>query len=360
MNQLSLKQLNYINALRGIAVLCVIVVHVGLHSLSGKYQNIVGQGAKGVQLFYFISAFTLFLSSNKRLSLEKNAKINFFIRRFFRIAPLYYLAIIYYSFIIPFIQHQDVNYKGIALNFLFIHGFFPDIINSIVPGGWSIAIEMTFYLFLPFLTPKINSLAKAILFLFFSFFLKTLFYYVLKGNPFNFETNLWTNYLYWYLPNQLPVFALGIVFYFIALENNVKQALSENSKLILQTLIAILVLLLIDKMILKIKIFNLDFVFTIAFLIVATILKERPFKAIVNSFTELIGKLSFSMYLIHFAVIYWLSKAKIISIDKPSSLSNFIYSYSVVLVFTVLLSSISYRFIESKGQKIGKRVIDAL
>lgn len=32
---------------------------------------------------------------------------------------------------------------------LFVHGFHPQSINSVVPGGWSIAVEMTFYAVFP-------------------------------------------------------------------------------------------------------------------------------------------------------------------------------------------------------------------
>ena len=31
----------------------------------------------------------------------------------------------------------------------FLHGLHPEAINSVIPGGWSIAVEMTFYLFFP-------------------------------------------------------------------------------------------------------------------------------------------------------------------------------------------------------------------
>jgi peptidoglycan/LPS O-acetylase OafA/YrhL len=48
-------------------------------------------GARGVQLFYMVSAFTLLSVSRQPF----NAR-SFFIRRFFRIAPAFYIAMIAY------------------------------------------------------------------------------------------------------------------------------------------------------------------------------------------------------------------------------------------------------------------------
>jgi peptidoglycan/LPS O-acetylase OafA/YrhL len=80
---------------------------------------------------------------------------NFFIRRFFRIAPLYYAAIVFYlvwrTVIGGFVVPPQYDVLGIASNMLFLHGFYPEANNSIVPGGWSTATEMTFYVCFPLL-----------------------------------------------------------------------------------------------------------------------------------------------------------------------------------------------------------------
>ncbi|UFW43506.1 hypothetical protein BcanWSM471_10700 [Bradyrhizobium sp. WSM471] len=39
----------------------------------------------------------------------------------------------------------------------FLHGFWPDSVNSVVPGDWSIAAEMTFYLVFPLLITAFGS-----------------------------------------------------------------------------------------------------------------------------------------------------------------------------------------------------------
>src|SRR5690606_37748745 len=93
------KKYAYIDALRGLAVLGVILVHCGQRAdLLPWIRSITDQGARGVQLFFILSALTLFLSMEHRSSAGKiEKKEYFFIRRFFRIAPMFYVAAFFYT-----------------------------------------------------------------------------------------------------------------------------------------------------------------------------------------------------------------------------------------------------------------------
>ena len=137
-------KLKYIDALRGLAILGVVVVNTASYGHS-KYpeliQALINQGERGVQLFFVVSAFTLFLSYHHRLDQGTTATRNFFLRRFFRIAPLYYLAILYFLWQDGFGprywlgDEPFVTPWNILSNFLFMHGIHPSWITSVVPGG---------------------------------------------------------------------------------------------------------------------------------------------------------------------------------------------------------------------------------
>lgn len=91
------EKLSYIDVLRGIAVLLVISVHHGMLFMQLPLIHYVsGFGQMGVQLFFVASAYTLCLSASRRTEPARN----FYIRRYFRIAPLYYFAIVLYTIVV--------------------------------------------------------------------------------------------------------------------------------------------------------------------------------------------------------------------------------------------------------------------
>lgn len=80
----------FVDALRGWAILAVIAFHVSVPfrgHLPGLLSDLANQGSRGVQLFFIVSAFTLFHSLHTRTASEPNLWRNFFLRRFFRVAP---------------------------------------------------------------------------------------------------------------------------------------------------------------------------------------------------------------------------------------------------------------------------------
>ena len=88
----------FVDSLRGIAVLGVLLVHTGqrVAGLPALVDAATNFGAYGVHLFFVASAFTLFTSLNQRSRSERRPTLNYFLRRLFRIAPLFWLAVLFY------------------------------------------------------------------------------------------------------------------------------------------------------------------------------------------------------------------------------------------------------------------------
>ena len=218
------KNLDYVDTLRALAILAVVMVHVNQYGeiqAPHIFSKIFNEGARGVQLFFMASAFTLFLSYQNRLNSENNPTRNFFIRRFFRIAPMYYLGILFYlwqndeSQKIWLGNQTSITPLNIVSNFSFTHGFNPYYITSLVPGGWTIGVEMCFYAILPFLFSKIKNLNQAFLFFISCCILQFILHLFLINNPLISDSWLWQAYLKLYFPSQLPIFALGIILFFL-------------------------------------------------------------------------------------------------------------------------------------------------
>lgn len=220
-------KLDYIDALRGYAILGVVAVH----SLIGKVDvfgsSIIGLGAKGVQLFYMMSAFTLMLSFKNTLA-KKFIILNFFIRRFFRIAPMFYLAIILWLYlsvdiIYTYNDYRKITIGSITSHLFLLHGLNPNWQDSLVPGGWSVAVECIFYILCPFFFLKISSLKKAFFWFLGSLYIGSIITYLLSNLtiiPFSWKRDGW---LYGYFPNQANVFFAGFVLYYLQFESNIKK-----------------------------------------------------------------------------------------------------------------------------------------
>ncbi|MBK8620159.1 MAG: hypothetical protein IPN96_24410, partial [Anaerolineales bacterium] len=174
-------------------------------------------------ILYVASALTLFLSLGTRKKIETRPVLNFFIRRFFRIAPLFYLAIILYTWYdgnAPrYFAPNGIQWWYIPLTAFFLNGWLPETINSVVPGGWSIAVEMIFYLTVPYLFSKLKDVNTTLRFIFISLILANVLSILIVNfyTPF-FKTDqqyLVTSFSDFWFFSQLPVFALGILLYHV-------------------------------------------------------------------------------------------------------------------------------------------------
>lgn len=156
------QRLGFIDALRGLAILLVILVHIKgiMPDVSSLSNAVLSFGRMGVQLFFLASAYTLCFSwLGKKGNGLHNEVQSFFVRTYFRIAPLYYVGIAVYCAAVviistrtaPFVWPEQYSIRSILANVFLLHGFYPAGNNNVVPGGWSIGTEVAFYLAFPWL-----------------------------------------------------------------------------------------------------------------------------------------------------------------------------------------------------------------
>lgn len=203
------SRFDYIDALRGYAILGVIAVHTSqlFANLQWPLRLIADQGARGVQLFFVVSALTLTFSWNNR----SDGALPFWVRRAFRIVPMFWLALTYYVVLVGFLDvhlrwgPREIAWRDILASAALVHGLHPATIDSIIPGGWSIADEAGFYAIFPLLMSVIRSWRAAAIGLFLS--AAALF----AVSPFlPIVENLGE-----LLPFQLPAFLVGILLFYL-------------------------------------------------------------------------------------------------------------------------------------------------
>lgn len=161
------ERISYIDGLRGIAVLAVVLFHAGVHNsaLRGAGQTplafVLRQGCHGVDLFFILSGFCLAYPALARLRTKGAAAFDvsgFAARRIVRIVPPYYAAIALFAFLggalllfhVPLpepMAREALTLGGIVKQALFLDGDRKFLDASF----WTLAIEFRWYFMFPVL-----------------------------------------------------------------------------------------------------------------------------------------------------------------------------------------------------------------
>lgn len=370
-------QLDFIDALRGVAIIGVLISHaqrnVEIYQAMGHparmspwLSRYAEQGARGVQLFFVISALTLFLSAGKRAS-ESEPWLNFYIRRVLRIAPMFYVAFGVYCIAPALLKGQELPPLATILGTLsFTNGWNPAWLlgaNDVVPGGWSIGVEMSFYIVFPLVFLALRNFPRALAALLILLLLDVITWpLLLRHAPID-DTELWARYVFVWLPNQLPIFLFGICAYFVLFGSTGRLTVffhdGDRRKNACLFILAVAILLIAPQWLTDPR---AVFLYGAAFALLALSLYRQPYRWLVNRPLQHIGKISFSGYLTHFFMLQTARKllAKVHAGDRLSPDLYFVATVLVALAGTVLISSVTYRLVEVPGQALGKRLIQHL
>jgi peptidoglycan/LPS O-acetylase OafA/YrhL len=144
----------YLDGLRGFAALMVFVAHASLagmlplDSIGWVGFSIVSHGAYGVTVFFVLSAYTLCMSVAPAFDRRPVSWPAYFIRRFFRIAPIYYVVMLFALYLGP---ARSDYLMTLFLHLSFLNMFVPQFANDILSIEWAVAVEWGFYLMFPLL-----------------------------------------------------------------------------------------------------------------------------------------------------------------------------------------------------------------
>jgi len=373
------RKFAYIDAVRGYAVLLVITCHTGgmFSELPYPLKKLTNFGWHGVQLFFLMSCVTLLLSWRSDEAKNRASVTDFWTRRLFRIAPMYYLAALLY-FVIE-TPPSGFDLGQLLATLTFVNAWHPTLIPTVpdrwmvVPGGWSIGVEFTFYFFFPLMALLVRSMRGALVFcgvaLAVGCIANPMMYNALYGH---YSTSAIENFLYFWFPNQLPVFALGTVLYFVLLR---LQASPQS---------AIATLLRRYGMVIIIACFaasvvaaNLPFpgrlpfapplgvpallVASLIFMIVVAVLGSNPRSPFINRAICSLGQVSFSAYLLHFAVLHKLPQLLPDVFDvRATGWQAILVCFALWLValpVTYALSMITFRLVENPMIDVGRRLL---
>jgi len=332
-HQLDKQHINIIDFLRGIAALMVVFFHYfGTSGNKSLISEVTGyaQGQHGVMIFFVISGFIIpFSLSSSSYSLLKAPK--FIWRRILRLNPPYYVVLlitVLFLSIIRYINQQDfdtqppINISNIFLHLTYLVPFTKyQWYNNIF---WTLAIEFQFYILIALIYPYIEK-NKVLTIIFMTILCFSHYITKLSSVPngitiLNYSTVFIIGILLFIFKNQLinrkEFITLSVIYFFLC-----KEQISEQ------------------KMI---------FVF-IGFIFILFI--DFRTKA-----TDFLGKISYSLYLIHsivFQVIYSIFK-RLIDFSIPWTLE--IFTFFIILPIAILLSYLFYLWIELPSIRMTKKL----
>ncbi len=297
----------------------------------------------------------------------------FFLRRFFRIAPAYYLASILYFFLAPPVNGFSPIQAAAA--FLFINAWHPTLLGltpgswTVVPGGWSIGVEFTFYAVFPVLAYTITSLPRAV-----CLFLTTLAagaalnsWYWLYLEPTSGAVPA-DNFLYFWFPNQMSVFALGLSLFYLLKRDGVGVRY-DLLRAYPNRIAALAVVAFATRSFVSTPHWlNLSmpvpprFIFvSLSFTIFILALSRAANGVWVNRPIAMMGRVSFSAYLLHFALLQIISQLPFLQNYLNGTGWYAILGFAMLLICLVpivqVLSWCSYTVIETPMIDVGKVLI---
>ena len=344
-----------LDGLRGVASLSVLLLHLsqrlGDVHYSSFSSSLYDQGRKGVSLFFILSALALTMATARRVSAEIHFKRNFYIRRAFRILPLYWIFVLYWGTV-----HAPAPVSSLAANFgFFFDGLSLDKFHAVSPGIWSLQIEETFYLVFPLLFMRMIDPIQAVC----GLCISTIVMFIIL------RIGLWTGFRS-DLSQFLTPFSSHYVFWIGVSLFHLRGSIWFRSLLErIESVGKAWVLDLVAGTALFVTWSQVDWFsnFALSFVVVSSFSSRTLIGRLVRGrLLGLFGKYCYSIYLLHFLILEYLSPtiARCFSWLPAATEGRMLILAPPVMAITLLVGHVSFRLIEQPTINLGARLIGIL
>lgn len=360
------KRIYGLDLMRAIAILLVLVSHgrIFLRPLYPWVDYFKIGGFLGVELFFVLSGFLIGGILIKMINAEKEFTFhsvkNFWIRRWFRTLPNYYLVLLINVLLSVFLFY-DFNKQ--YLSFIFFLQNFSSPHPKIFEEAWSLSVEEWFYLLLPVCILLLSVVGRKILsgkqiilmasLLFIIIILALRIQFVIRYNPqwangirkvvmFRLDTVIWGVLAAWfsfYFPEKwrkvrsvtlvfsILLFIIVAYFYYTDVQSGEASFFAKTFYFSLVSIAGMLLLPFLSAMKISGNISSIRYFFT---------------------YTSII---SYSLYLVHLSVA-----AKLIFYFVPFSPRIWSVAFVAFFIIAYLMSALLYKFFEKPVMELREKL----
>ncbi|MCI5074952.1 acyltransferase [Oricola sp.] len=308
----------------------------------------------GVPLFYIVSAFALCVGYSDKLSSRDELSF-FFHRRFFRIAPLFYVMMAVY-FVFLYIRFGKITEpEMIASSLFFVFNIIPGHVSGFVWASWSIGVEMLFYAIFPLIMLAVTNTGRAFVFVLISCFIMTMWRQSFVGAPP--EMVAFENYA---LAANIHFFATGVFCYFLwrSAAGRRQEPVLGIAAIAASLIGAVLLVRFANAILAGYGLPALDIVRAVVLGAFVLGMALNPIRLAVNRATIGMGETSYSLYLWHPLLISLLLSAGVyeaIEARAPNVMSSFLLCGLATFIALIPTAFLSYHTIERWGARMSRR-----
>lgn len=341
-----------LNGFRAIASLIVVIWHIDQFSYLfniekiGFHEN--GMAGNAVDMFFVLSGFLITYLLLKEKKETKNISIkSFYLRRVYRILPLYYLTIIISILLIYFeIIPYPSYFKNSILLYLFLLANVAYVLKLTIPSItplWSVGVEEQFYGIWPHFIKHTNKYINFfILFIVIFMILKLALYLYLGTTSTIYKLLITTRF------NIMCLGAIGA--YLVFTKNNVLNLIFKKEVQYISWLV--LLTSILYKPIHLFSFIDKELNSTIYLIIILNISSNpKNIVSLENKIMNYIGKISYGIYVYHMILIYFLS-----NILSEYQIHKIVI-FPLIIISTIVISWLSYQFFEQPFLKIKKNTL---
>lgn len=334
-----------IQGLRGISILLVAAYHLNIPYFSG--------GFIGVDIFFVISGYIITKIILKEIKNNSFSLIKFYEKRIRRILPVYLVVafitlLTSYIFLMPS-KLIDFAKALVASLFYISNFFFTYSYNYFFEGSnvsllhtWSLSIEEQFYIFYPLIFIFLIKIYKKNYLKFFtiSLVILTIFSFFLSNYM---VFNKFNAIAFYNLPTRIWQLTLGALVFILEekyIATNLKRNVVFSEFILFFSIFSIFFAsILMNKNTLHPSFITLIPVSAAGLIIFYSNYSKFFLNILKIKFLCYFGKISYSLYLWHFVIIF--------HINDLFGYENKTINIFLSIIISILLSDLSYRFVES-------------